>query len=71
MQILIVLSTLVLMAVLLLTMLDRGQQAPRSGGQQRACEQDQKMASLLGINVDRTISITFIMGACARGRSPA
>ena len=33
------------------------------GRAQRACEQDRKMASLLGINVDRTISITFIMGA--------
>jgi len=33
------------------------------GRAQRACEQDQKMASLLGIDVDRTISITFIMGA--------
>jgi branched-chain amino acid transport system permease protein len=33
------------------------------GRAQRACEQDQKMASLLGINVDRTISITFVIGA--------
>jgi len=33
------------------------------GRAQRACEQDSRMASLLGINVDRTISITFIMGA--------
>jgi branched-chain amino acid transport system permease protein len=33
------------------------------GRSQRACEQDIKMASLLGINVDRTISITFILGA--------
>jgi branched-chain amino acid transport system permease protein len=33
------------------------------GRAQRACEQDSKMAALLGINVDRTISITFIMGA--------
>jgi branched-chain amino acid transport system permease protein len=33
------------------------------GRSQRACEQDQKMAALLGVNVDRTISITFIMGA--------
>jgi branched-chain amino acid transport system permease protein len=33
------------------------------GRAQRACEQDQKMASLLGIDVDRTIAITFIMGA--------
>jgi branched-chain amino acid transport system permease protein len=33
------------------------------GRAQRACEQDTKMARLLGIDVDRTISITFIMGA--------
>jgi len=33
------------------------------GRAQRACEQDQKMAALLGINVDRTIAVTFVMGA--------
>jgi branched-chain amino acid transport system permease protein len=33
------------------------------GRAQRACEQDRKMAALVGIDVDRTISITFIMGA--------
>ena len=33
------------------------------GRSQRACEQDQKMAALLGVDVDRTISITFVMGA--------
>ncbi len=33
------------------------------GRAQRACEQDQKMASLLGVDVDRTISLTFVMGA--------
>ncbi len=33
------------------------------GRAQRACEQDRKMASLLGIDVDRTISLTFVMGA--------
>ncbi len=33
------------------------------GRAQRACEQDMKMASLLGINVNRTISITFVIGA--------
>ena len=33
------------------------------GRAQRACEQDRKMAALLGINVDRTVSITFIIGA--------
>jgi len=33
------------------------------GRAQRACEQDRKMAALLGIDVDRTISVTFVMGA--------
>ncbi|WP_029356523.1 branched-chain amino acid ABC transporter permease [Bosea sp. 117] len=33
------------------------------GRAQRACEQDRKMASLLGINVDQTISLTFVIGA--------
>jgi len=33
------------------------------GRAQRACEQDQKMAALVGVNVDRTISLTFVMGA--------
>ena len=33
------------------------------GRQQRACEQDRTMASLVGINVDRTISLTFVIGA--------
>jgi branched-chain amino acid transport system permease protein len=33
------------------------------GRSQRACEQDVKMAALLGVNVDRTISLTFVIGA--------
>ncbi len=33
------------------------------GRQQRACEQDRTMAALVGVNVDRTISLTFVMGA--------
>ena len=35
----------------------------RLGRDMRACEQDLKMASLLGVDVDRTISYTFIIGA--------
>ena len=38
------------------------------GRAQRACEQDQKMAALLGINVDRTISHHFRHRGGARGR---
>jgi branched-chain amino acid transport system permease protein len=33
------------------------------GRSMRACEQDLKMASLLGIDTDRTISLTFVLGA--------
>jgi branched-chain amino acid transport system permease protein len=37
------------------------------GRQQRACEQDQGMTRMLGINVDRTISMTFMIGAGLAG----
>jgi branched-chain amino acid transport system permease protein len=33
------------------------------GRTMRACEQDLRMASLLGIDTDRTISLTFVIGA--------
>src|SRR5215510_10328882 len=33
------------------------------GRAQRACEQDRRMAALLGVNVDATIALTFVMGA--------
>jgi branched-chain amino acid transport system permease protein len=33
------------------------------GRAQRSCEQDQKMAALVGIDVDRTISMTFVIAA--------
>jgi branched-chain amino acid transport system permease protein len=57
-QIMIVVTTLVLMAVFswLVT-------RTRLGRDMRACEQDLKMASLLGVNIDRTISLTFVIGA--------
>ena len=35
----------------------------RLGRDMRACEQDLKMAALLGVDVDRTISLTFVIGA--------
>jgi branched-chain amino acid transport system permease protein len=37
------------------------------GRQQRACEQDAGMTRMLGINVDRTISLTFMIGAGLAG----
>jgi branched-chain amino acid transport system permease protein len=57
-QILIMVVTVVLMAVfswiIAKTPLGRAQ---------RACEQDRIMAALCGVNVDRTISLTFVIGA--------
>ncbi|MGI4768867.1 MAG: branched-chain amino acid ABC transporter permease [Janthinobacterium lividum] len=57
-QIVIMVSTTVLMAAFWYLV----QKTPL-GRAQRACEQDRKMASLLGIDVDRTISLTFVIGA--------
>jgi branched-chain amino acid transport system permease protein len=57
-QIIVVLTMLALMAAFSL-MVAR----TRLGRDMRACEQDMKMASLLGVDVDRTISLTFVLGA--------
>jgi branched-chain amino acid transport system permease protein len=35
----------------------------RLGREMRACEQDLKMAALMGVNTDRTIALTFVIGA--------
>jgi branched-chain amino acid transport system permease protein len=58
MQILIVATTTILMIAFTLIIAKTS-----LGRQQRACEQDRKMAALLGVNVDRIISLTFVMGA--------
>ncbi len=57
-QILIIVTTLVLMVVFWLIITRTA-----LGRAQRACEQDRLMASLSGVNVDRTISLTFVLGA--------
>ena len=57
-QILIVVVTAVLLAAFWYVV-----QKTSIGRAQRACEQDRKMAALLGVDVDRTISLTFVMGA--------
>jgi branched-chain amino acid transport system permease protein len=57
-QILIVLTTVVLMGVFWLII-----SRTALGRAQRACEQDRLMASLSGVDVDRTISLTFVIGA--------
>ena len=58
MQIAIVLTTLSVLAIFtwLVTRTPLGRSM-------RACEQDIRMASLLGIDTDRTISLTFVIGA--------
>ncbi|MGI9423235.1 MAG: ABC transporter permease subunit [Hyphomicrobiaceae bacterium] len=58
MQILIVVTTISLMAIFSYLIA-----ATPLGRAQRACEQDRTMAALTGVNVDRTISLTFVIGA--------
>jgi branched-chain amino acid transport system permease protein len=57
-QIVIMVTTVVLMTIFTV-MISR----TALGRSQRACEQDAKMAALLGVDVDRTISVTFLVGA--------
>lgn len=57
-QIMIVVTTVALMTIFALIIARTS-----LGRAQRACEQDRTMAALLGINVDRTISLTFVTGA--------
>ena len=58
MQVLIIVTTLLVLAVF--TWLVTRTALGRS---MRACEQDLKMAGLLGIDTDRTIALTFVIGA--------
>ena len=57
-QIIIVVVTIVLMGAFSMSIARTA-----LGRAQRACEQDRVMAGLLGINVDRTVSLTFVFGA--------
>src|SRR4030081_3543413 len=57
-QIVVVITTIVLLA-LFTWLVSR----TRLGRDMRACEQDQTMAALVGVDVDRTISMTFVIGA--------
>jgi branched-chain amino acid transport system permease protein len=57
-QIIVILTTVILMLAFA-----RIVARTRLGRDMRACEQDLPMASLLGVDVDRTISLTFVMGA--------
>jgi hypothetical protein len=62
-QILIVVVTAVLLAAFWYVV-----QKTSLGRAQRACEQDRRMAALLGVDVDRTISLTVRDGSGAGGR---
>jgi branched-chain amino acid transport system permease protein len=57
-QIIIILTTVALMLIFSWLI-----SATRLGRDMRACSQDLKMASLVGVNTDRTISLTFVIGA--------
>jgi branched-chain amino acid transport system permease protein len=57
-QMLIIAVTLAVLAVFTLVVT-----RTRLGRAMRACEQDRRMAALLGIDTDRTISLTFVIGA--------
>jgi branched-chain amino acid transport system permease protein len=57
-QIIIVALTVVLMAAFSLLI-----GKTQLGRAQRACEQDREMAALVGVNVNKTIALTFVMGA--------
>jgi branched-chain amino acid transport system permease protein len=57
-QIIIMMVTAVLLAIFWYLV-----QHTALGRAQRACEQDRRMAALLGTDVERTISLTFVIGA--------
>ena len=57
-QIIIVVTTLAVMVIFAWLVAKT-----RLGRDMRACEQDLKMAALLGVDTDRTISLTFVIGA--------
>jgi branched-chain amino acid transport system permease protein len=57
-QIIIVVLTVALMAIFSWLVAQT-----RLGREMRACEQDLKMASLVGVDTDRTIALTFVIGA--------
>jgi branched-chain amino acid transport system permease protein len=57
-QMLIIVSTIIVMAIFTVVI-----RRTSLGRAQRACQQDRSMAALVGVNVDRTISLTFVIGA--------
>jgi branched-chain amino acid transport system permease protein len=56
-QVMIMVVTVVLLAAFWVVV-----QKTRLGRAQRACEQDRRMAALLGVDVNHTVSMTFVIG---------
>ncbi|MGZ5918591.1 MAG: branched-chain amino acid ABC transporter permease [Hyphomicrobium sp.] len=56
-QVLIMVVTVVLLAAFWVVV-----QKTKLGRAQRACEQDRRMAALLGVDVNHTVSMTFVIG---------
>jgi branched-chain amino acid transport system permease protein len=56
-QVLIMVVTVVLLAAFWIVV-----QKTKLGRAQRACEQDRRMAALLGVDVNHTVSMTFVIG---------
>jgi len=56
-QVLIMVVTVLLLAAFWIVV-----QKTRLGRAQRACEQDRRMAALLGVDVNHTVSMTFVIG---------
>jgi branched-chain amino acid transport system permease protein len=56
-QVLIIVLTALLLAAFWFVV-----QKTRLGRAQRACEQDRRMAALLGVDVNQTVSMTFVIG---------
>lgn len=58
---------IVVLAVALMLALSRFIQATKLGKAMRATAQDPEAAALMGVNIDRTISVTFLIGGALAG----
>jgi branched-chain amino acid transport system permease protein len=59
--------TIVLLAIGLMIALDRFIRGTKLGRSMRATAQDPEAAALMGVNIDRTISMTFLIGGALAG----
>lgn len=58
---------IVMLAIVLMVALNRFIQRTKLGRAMRATAQDPEAAALMGVNIDRTISITFLIGGALAG----